>query len=192
MATRNHRLSAADDRLVSRVFDLLKLNVRADPYAWDGTLARQIRELPVGLRAMAATHHLDVSLTLDDIGWHFLNFGHPSHVEETEQGLRELGLSEIATMFHEAYALVQPHLAEIRRAGRDYYGTMERLGYMKQINRLTDRARAALGDQGIYRYWAVYARQHPERVFSAEINAARDRRPPRPRAIRAPRRGGGR
>ena len=24
------------------------------------------------------TPHLDVSLTLDDIGWHFLNFGHPT------------------------------------------------------------------------------------------------------------------
>ena len=33
----------------------------------------QIRELPIGLRAMAATYELDVSLTLDDLGWHFGN-----------------------------------------------------------------------------------------------------------------------
>src|SRR2546427_503368 len=103
MTKRRHELSPEDDALVSRVFDFLKLNVRADPYGWDGAFAREIRELPAGLRAMAATHHLDVSLTLDDIGWHFLNFGHPSHVEETEQGLRELGMSEVAAMFHEAY-----------------------------------------------------------------------------------------
>src|SRR5437016_11851653 len=125
MTKPDHRLSAADDSLVSRVFRLLNLNVRANPYGWDGAFAREIRELPIGLRAMAATHHLDLSLTLDDIGWHFLNFGHPSHVEETEHGLRELGLSEVATMFHEAYTLVGPHLAEIRCPGGDYYRRSE-------------------------------------------------------------------
>ena len=26
---------------------------------------------------MVATHHLDVSLTVDDIGWHFLKFAEP-------------------------------------------------------------------------------------------------------------------
>ena len=85
MRKRSHELSAEDDAGVARVFDLLKSNIQANPYAWDGALAREIRGLPPGLRAMAATHHLDVSLTLDDIGWHFLNFGHPSHVEETER-----------------------------------------------------------------------------------------------------------
>lgn len=44
---------------------------------------------------MAATHHLDVSLTLDDIGWHFLNFGEPNFVREREAGLRELGLEAL-------------------------------------------------------------------------------------------------
>jgi len=166
IAKRKHELSAEDDGLVSRVFELLKTHVHANPYAWDGKFALEIRVLPRGLRAMAATHHLDISLTLDDVGWHFLNFGHPSHVEETEVGLQELGLARVAAMFREAYELVQPHLTEIRRPGEDYYGAMERLGHMNRINELTDRARASLGDQGIYRHWAVYARQHPEQVFT--------------------------
>ena len=67
--------------MISRLFGLLNSHVKADPYGWDGALAEEIQRLPVGLRAMAATHHLDISLTLDDIGWHFLNFGHPSHVD---------------------------------------------------------------------------------------------------------------
>ena len=162
-----HELSTEDDELISRVFDLLKTRLHANPYGWDGAFAQEIGSLPAGLRAMAATHHLDVSLTMDDIGWHFLNFGHASHVEETARGLRELGLGEVAAMFHEAYQLVQPHLPEIRRPGGDYYAVMESAGAMKRIDELTDRARVVIGEQGIYRHWAAYARQHPERVFAA-------------------------
>ena len=71
----------------------------ANPYSDDGSYAAAISHLPVGLRAMAATHHLDVSLTLDDIGWHFLNFGERNFVRETEAGLRELGLGDLAEWF---------------------------------------------------------------------------------------------
>jgi hypothetical protein len=179
----SHDLSAKDHALVSRIFAGLKAHVRSNPYGWDGALAQEIRHLPRGLRAMAATHHLDISLTLDDIGWHFLNFGHPNHVEETELGLRELGLARVAAMFHEAWELVRPHMPEIRRPGGDYYGTMERLGHMKRINELTDRANATLGTQGIYRHWAVYAREHPERVFSKPDSSSK-RRPARQKPSR--------
>ena len=166
MSKKAHELSIEDDELVSRVFDRLKTQLRANPYGWDGAFAQEIHSLPVGLRAMAATHHLDISLTMDDIGWHFLNFGHPSHVEETELGLRELGLPQVAAMFREAYQMVQPHLAEIRQPGADYHAVMRRSGKMKRIEELTDHARAAVGEQGIYRHWAAYARQHPEKVFA--------------------------
>jgi hypothetical protein len=114
---------------------------------------------------MAATHHLDVSLTLDDIGWHFLNFGHPTHVEETELGLRELGLPRVVAIFHETYQLVGPHLPEIHHPGGDYYRVMERSGHTSRIEELTEQACALLGDQGIYRLWARYAKEHPDRVF---------------------------
>jgi hypothetical protein len=141
---------------------------------------------------MAATHHLDVSLTLDDIGWHFLNFGYPSHAAETELGLRELGLPKVAQMFREAYGLLRPHLKKIRCSSGDYYATMERVGHMNRLDKLTDRARALIGVQGIYRHWVTYARQHPERVFSAELDASPNRRLARQRAVRSRRRGGGR
>lgn len=162
MSMKAHELTTEDEELVSRIFDLLKTRLSADPYGWDNSFALEIRPLPAGLRAMAATHHLDVSLTLDDIGWHFLNFGHPSHVEETEYGLRALGLPEVAAMFHEAYQLVQPHLGKIRRPGGDYHAVMQDVGAMERINELTDRARVAIGKQGIYRHWAAYG----ERIHS--------------------------
>jgi hypothetical protein len=141
---------------------------------------------------MAATQHLDLSLTLDGIGWHFLNFGHPSHVQETELGLRELGLPEVADMFHEAYQLVRPHLVEIRRPGGDFYGVMARAGHMNRLDELTDQALTALGEKHIYRRWAVYAREHPERVFKAEPTAPPNRRPARRRTLPTSRKGGGR
>jgi hypothetical protein len=160
--------SKEDEVLISRIFDILKTNLHADPYGWDGALAREIQSLPVGLRAMAATHHLDVSLTLDDMGWHFLNFGHPSHVEETEHGLRELGLENIAVLFREAYELVHPHLDEIRRGDCDFYAVMEREGHEKRIRDLSWKALQLLDGGGIYQHWAVYAREHPNRVFDSK------------------------
>jgi hypothetical protein len=180
MSKQSYELSAEHDALVSQVSELLKTQLHADPYGWDGAFAEEIRHLPPGLRAMAATHHLDVSLTLDDIGWHFLNFGHPSHVEETELGLRELGLPDLADMFREAYSLVGPLLPEIRRPGGDYYGGIERAGHTKRIDELSSRARTVLGDQGIYPRWAAYAREHPDRVFNAEPGAAPNGGPAKP------------
>ena len=167
MSIQSPELSAENDALVSQVAELLQTHIRADPYGWDGAFAEEIRRLPRGLRAMAATHHLDVSLTLDDIGWHSLNFGHPSHVEETELGLRELGLSDLADMFREAYSLVGPLLPEIRQPGGDYYRVIERAGHTKRIDELSSQAGTVLGNQGVYRRWAAYAREHPDRVFSA-------------------------
>lgn len=177
MSKPSYELSTEDDALVSRVFDLLKAHLHADPYGWDGALAEEIRHFPSGLRAMAATHHLDVSLTLDDIGWHFLNFGHPTHVEETERGLRELGLSGVADMFHKAYALVGPLLSQIRRPGGDYYAVIEQAGHTRRIDELSSQARSALGEQGVYPHWAAYARQHPDRVFNAAPSDSPNERP---------------
>ena len=120
---------------------------------------------------MAATHHLDVSLTLDDIGWHFLNFGEPNLVKETESGLRELGLDDLADWFAEAYEIVNPLRPEIK-SGDDYYECLTRYGRMERISELTQKARdrgAGCGDEvsgsPIYAAWIKYARKHPESVF---------------------------
>jgi hypothetical protein len=166
MAGPTNKLSEDDALLLTRIFELLKSQLQSNPYGWDGSFAQEIQRLPTGLRAMAATHHLDVSLTLDDIGWHFLNFGHASHVEETERGLRELGLLDVADMFREAHDLVSPHLHEIRRPGGDFYGVIEEAGHMKRIAQLTNKARTRLGDGGIYRQWIDYTNKYPVKVFN--------------------------
>ena len=118
---------------------------------------------------MAATHWLDISLTLDSITWHFGNFGEPNLVAETEAGLRELGLHDLASCFVEAKELMIPLLARRTEAEGDPYEIVRRAGLEKRAEEL-DRRASALDDLGpsksiIYAAWIRYTRQHPERVF---------------------------
>lgn len=55
---------------------------------------------------MAATYELDVSITLDDLAWHFLNWYDHDLAQETSRGLHELEAAEPAVLFDEAYRLV--------------------------------------------------------------------------------------
>lgn len=164
-------LALSDEDLLKQILAVLSKSVSsvADPYSEDGSYAAAIAALPVGLRAMAATHHLDVSLTMDDIGWHFLNFGEAALVRETESGLRELGLNEVADYFAEAHAIMKPLRPEIKEAD-DYYACLESRGLMARIDELTEKAsqtQPTLTDSPIYAAWVKYARIHPEKVFVA-------------------------
>lgn len=147
-------LILSDEGLLNEIFSALtrSVNSLANPYSDDGSYAAAIAHLPVGLRSIAATHHLDVSLTLDDIGWHFLNFGEPSFVRETESGLRELGLQDMADWFAEAYDIVNSLRSEIN-AGSDYHECLTRHGQIARIKELTQKARdkqPIVGDSPIY------------------------------------------
>ena len=164
-------LALSDEELLERILAALEKSVSsaADPYSDDGSYAAAIATLPTGLRAMAATHHLDISLTMDDIGWHFLNFGEPGLVRETETGLRELGLDDIADYFAEAHTIVNPLKPEIKEP-EDYHSCLERRGLMARIDELTDKAskrQPTVSDSPIYAGWVKYARAHPEKVFAS-------------------------
>ena len=114
--TFNHQnwpaLQKDDAGLQKELEKLLTSRALGDPYADEGIFAANIALLPQGLRAMAATHWLDISLTLDSLTWHFGNFGERQLVAETEAGLRELGLHELASCFAEAKELMLPLLAQ--------------------------------------------------------------------------------
>jgi hypothetical protein len=105
-------LQKDDAGLIREIQAILTARAVGDPYNSDGSFAANLAFLPPGLRAMAATHWLDISLTLDSITWHFGNFGEPHLVVETEAGLQELGLQELALCFHEAKELMLPLLAQ--------------------------------------------------------------------------------
>src|SRR3954465_13728931 len=74
-------------------------SVRNDPIVF---LSR-FQSAGKGMQAMALTYDLDVSLTLDDLAWHFVNH-HDSWdlAGETMKGLYELEANELAAIFGEA------------------------------------------------------------------------------------------
>ena len=167
-------LLQGDDTILETIFATLAARLSADPYAWDGAYAMQIRELPVGLRAMAATHDLVVCLSQGDLVWYFRRCGEPNHVQETERGLRKLGLADFAELFRGAYEIIFPHLREIRACGDD----LDCLQRARNLDRIAELSREAAkmnatgGEQmsgsAIYAAWIRYARKHHESVFPVE------------------------
>ncbi len=123
---------------------------------------------------MAATHWLDLSLTLDSLTWHFGNFGEPGLVAHTETGLHELGLHELARCFNEAKNLMLPLLADRKEEAGDSNEILERKGLREVADELNRRAWAlhpitkskkATESSVIYAAWIRYARQNPQNVF---------------------------
>lgn len=69
---------------------------------------------PSGLRAMAGIFDLDVSMSLDDLAWHFGNHNDERFLQETVASLRELEALEAADIFLSAWEIVKSYLPEIR------------------------------------------------------------------------------
>ena len=131
----------------------------------------EIRQLPPGLRAMAATYELDVSITLDDLAWHFRNWYDHELAQETLRGLRELEAAEPADLFQEAYRLVSARWAEFGRYAKaepaEYNAWAKSSGLQGAIDPLNDRMCALANQQepeGLVGYWVAYARKYPERI----------------------------
>ena len=157
-----------DDGLLEAIQAILASQVQGDPYSSDGTFAENLSSLPQGLRAMAATHWLDLSLTLDSITWHFGNFGEPTLVAQTEEGLRELGLHELALVFVEAKTLMVPF---IDRMSPEHPPDelLEQSGLAERGDEVDTKAwdlrDLGNGKSAIYDAWVRYTRKHPEQVF---------------------------
>lgn len=172
-------LEKDDSGLLEEIGDLLTAKVNANPYGDDSNVARSIATLPRGLKAMAATHWLDISLTLDSITWHFGNFGEPGLVKATEEGLRELGLEELADCFAEARDLMVPLLAQRVAGEGDAYELLQKAGLKERADEIDSRAWALdnLGPERslIYESWIRYTRQTPELVFNLPDTPANGR-----------------
>ena len=158
--------SSSDDELFSLLGKELERRIPAKRGSND--FVTEIRSLPIGLRAMAATYELDVSLALDDLGWHFGNWHNADLATETAQGLEELGAAELARVFTQAFQLAQRYWADLgsERWMDWYHGSP----FEQLIEPLNKQAWSLLKDKpnGIFKYWVDYARRHPERV-GAEV-----------------------
>jgi hypothetical protein len=77
------RQCAGHDELLELLFSDLRTRLPPEEPFHMGRFLQQIRTVPVGLRAMAVTFELDVSMALDDLGWHFGNWGHRPYCDQT-------------------------------------------------------------------------------------------------------------
>jgi hypothetical protein len=154
--------SSSDEELFSLLAKELETRIKVSRTSPE--FLAEIRTLPVGLRAMAATYEFDVSLALDDVGWHFGNWHSRELAEETAAGLEELGAAELARVFREGYRNAQDYWRELGSEDwMDWYHGSE---FEKAVEPLSREAWAILEHKksGIFDYWVDYARRFPERV----------------------------
>jgi len=134
---------------------------------------QHLLRLPPGLRAMAATFQLDVSMALDDLGWHFANWHHKPYCEETLRGLQLLNAREAAEIFSVSYELVLPHWEEIGNLIEDdfhqfidWYSDSELENSLEPLNQRMWEIRDESKEYGLMQYWLTYARKYPENILA--------------------------
>ena len=159
-----------DDEVLAALSATLEERLADTPTGDYEAFLPAIRNLSPGLRAMAATYEFDVSMTLDDLGWHFANWHNLELAEETSHGLRELEAREIADIFDQALALVRPHwdmIGSLLSIDFDkfveWYDESELQASLEPLNtRLYDLLGAL--PHRLFAFWIQYARRYPERV----------------------------
>ena len=134
----------------------------------------RLASLPRGLRAMAGIHFFDVSMSLDDLAWHFGNQNDERDLRETSSGLRELELPEIADCFDKMWAFMKPYMPNLQSgdySGKDFPDWLEEIGAQKvadPMNKVIWDYCEKAGKLGLLESWAPYARKYPERCIAIE------------------------
>lgn len=155
----------SDDVLFKLLSDEIERQVPATLLSDIPKFLRQLRTTSPGVRAMAATHQLSVSMALDSLEWHFGNWHSKRLAIETESGLRELGADETAKIFGMAYRLSLPFWKQLGRS--NWYGWLENSELEKVIGPLNTKMWKLEESRkyGMMSYWLDYARKHPGRVI---------------------------
>jgi hypothetical protein len=163
------RSAASDEELLNLLGGELRLlfppELKNDPVVF---LSR-LRAAPSALRAMAATYELDVSMAVDDLAWHFVNYHSSLELaEETIGGLLELEETEAAEIFRGALAIIRPHWSELEAVARTKtaHEWLDSKGIQNSMNPLNDhmwKVFGQFGESGLMSVWVAHARKHSER-----------------------------
>ncbi len=98
-----------DELLYKRLAEeLTELAGDSDPEEVDEWLP-ETRSFPRSLWALASIYELDVSIHLDDLGWHFASHYHWESQQETLKALKVIGAEEVAAVFEEALKVLNRH-----------------------------------------------------------------------------------
>jgi hypothetical protein len=176
MALTVDQIRAAEDN--EKVFDLLSAELKRllppekqEDREW---YYRTLETLPRGLRAMNGMWFFDVSMSCDDLAWHFGNQNDERDLAETVNGLRELELTEIADLFQKQWDFMKQHMAALQigdYGGREFSDWLKDIGaqeFADPMNRVIWDQCEKLGKYGMLETWAPYARKYPERCVLAE------------------------
>jgi hypothetical protein len=179
MALSVQQIRAAESN--EALFDLLSGELQRllpDAVQEDRDLYHQaLDRLPRGLRAMAGMYFFDVSMSLDDLAWHFGNQNDERDLRETLNGLRELELLEIAGLFERQWEFMKPHMHTLQAGaydGKDFPDWLKDVGAQSvadPMNRIIWDYCEKLGKLGLLESWAPYARKYPERCVVAEARS---------------------
>ena len=160
-------LRTQDDEVLFKLL-CAELERLTTPYDDAEDLLRKLLSLPIGLRAMGATYHLDVSMTLDDLGFHFANWPSQNLARLTISGLAELGATKEAEVFQHALELATPYWQFITASSNfvEWYYQSELEKALGPLNTELWELMALQGDKGtnLLSRWAPYARLHPDRI----------------------------
>ena len=155
----------SDDDLFNMI--ARELEARLPPRQPIEAFLRALQTLPPGLRAMAATYDLDVSLALDDLGWHFGNWHHVELAHETIRGLREIGADRMAEIFEGALEHAECYWSEM--GSQNWVEWYPDSPLATVTVSLTNEAYAIWEKQpqGLFLFWLLYARRYPGRLVDS-------------------------
>lgn len=158
--------ASSEEKIFEFLTEVLEERIPIGPRHRD--FLREAQRLPIGLRSMVTTHHLDVSLTKDDLGWHFGNWHDEALAQETAKGLEILGAHELASIFRKAFELAQQHWE--RLGAPDWATWYSGSSFEKLVDPLNDRAWAICEQSwnGILGYWVAYAKENPLEVGASD------------------------
>ena len=151
------------------LYDLIarELESRLQPRPPIDEFVTALQALPPGLRAMAATYDLDVSLALDDLGWHFGNWHNVELAHETIRGLRELGADRMAEIFAGAFEHAKHYWSEM--GSQNWVEWYSSSPLATATVSLTNEAYAIWEGQpqGLFSFWLAYARRYPGKMIDS-------------------------
>jgi len=167
--------AAEDDELLFELLSgqlqrLLPEEIQENRDLYQETLAT----LPRGLRAMAGTHFFGLSMSPDDLAWHFGNQSNERDPDETLNGLRESELFEIAHLVKQQWEFMKPHLHALQAGdmgGKEPHDWLGQIGAQRMADPtnkiIWDHCEQA-GKPGLLASWTPYASKYPERCVVAE------------------------
>ncbi|MGD8594871.1 MAG: hypothetical protein PVF82_18740 [Gammaproteobacteria bacterium] len=131
---------------------------------------QKITSLPKCFWALGAIYDLDVSITLDDLGWHFSNHYNWNLALETLKALKTINAPEEAEIFEETLKIVRKYWLDLGKVlnknDREFPEWYEKSGLDNELLPLNRRMWKLNKKRSLLKILSVYVRNNPEAALS--------------------------